>query len=325
MHGDPAHPYAPPLPDEPFDVFEKVDGSLAIIFHLGGAWLVATKASFISEQAQFAQAWLNERDTSGLIPGHTYLAEIVYPGNRIIVDYGDTRELVLLGVYDPAGVEQPVEDYEGAWRRLGGRLATRYRPGPTIVQLMQAAEEDANPFGCEEISGTGDEGYVVRFRLSGIRAKIKYADYLRLHRKLTGITARDIWRAVAVREIGNTALPHATAFALRMPKGEVRMMLEHGDPLAEILENVPDEFHDWVRGIEADLLSRADAAYALIGAAYLRIAHLAHDRHEFTKAAKATPYPRELFLILDGKSVGPLVWGRLRPPKSKPFRTDDEA
>jgi hypothetical protein len=127
-----------------------------------------------------------------------------------------------------------------------------------------------------------------------------------------------------VREIGHTAQYHAIGFCLRMPKGEVRMMLAQGDPVAEILENVPDEFHDWVRGIEADLVARAEAGLTLIGREYLRIAHLATDRPEFTKAAKKTPFAKELFLTLDGKSCAPLVWGRLQPPKSKPFRTDSD-
>lgn len=37
-------PYAPALPDEPFDVYDKVDGSLAVIFHYAGRWQVASRA-----------------------------------------------------------------------------------------------------------------------------------------------------------------------------------------------------------------------------------------------------------------------------------------
>ena len=49
QHGK-GHDFALPLPDEPFKVYDKVDDSLAIVFHHSGAWRVASKGSFISEQ-----------------------------------------------------------------------------------------------------------------------------------------------------------------------------------------------------------------------------------------------------------------------------------
>lgn len=41
----------PPIPNENFEVYEKMDGSLGIIFHYDGEWLIATRGSFTSEQA----------------------------------------------------------------------------------------------------------------------------------------------------------------------------------------------------------------------------------------------------------------------------------
>ena len=41
----------PPIPNENFEVYEKMDGSLGIIFHYEGEWLIATRGSFASEQA----------------------------------------------------------------------------------------------------------------------------------------------------------------------------------------------------------------------------------------------------------------------------------
>src|SRR5271170_895905 len=37
--------------DMPYEAFEKVDGSLGIIFNYNGVWQVATRGSFYSEQA----------------------------------------------------------------------------------------------------------------------------------------------------------------------------------------------------------------------------------------------------------------------------------
>ncbi len=39
------------IPNEPFEVFEKLDGSLGILFWYQGKWILATKGSFVSEQA----------------------------------------------------------------------------------------------------------------------------------------------------------------------------------------------------------------------------------------------------------------------------------
>jgi len=97
--------YAPPLPDEPFEVYDKVDGSLIIVFHYAGRWRAASKGSFTSEQAQWAQAWLDARDTNALWPDTTYLAEAIYPSNRIVVDYGQREDLVLLAAYEANGSE----------------------------------------------------------------------------------------------------------------------------------------------------------------------------------------------------------------------------
>ncbi len=100
-------PYAPPLPDEPFEVYDKVDGSLAVVFHYAGRWHAASKGSFTSSQAVWAQRRLDAADTTGLAPGTTYLAEMLYPANRIVVNYGERRDLVLLAVFGPDGTEVP--------------------------------------------------------------------------------------------------------------------------------------------------------------------------------------------------------------------------
>ena len=39
------------IPNEPFEVFEKLDGSLGILFWYQGKWILATKGSFTSDQA----------------------------------------------------------------------------------------------------------------------------------------------------------------------------------------------------------------------------------------------------------------------------------
>lgn len=42
------------IPDLPFETFEKLDGSLIILFHHDGGWHTATKGSLASSQARWA-------------------------------------------------------------------------------------------------------------------------------------------------------------------------------------------------------------------------------------------------------------------------------
>ncbi|MET9842806.1 hypothetical protein ABZZ01_34320, partial [Streptomyces virginiae] len=78
--------------------------------HYAGRWRVASKGSFISAQAVWAQRRLDGADTAALHPGTTYLAEILYPQNRIVVDYGDRRDLVLLAAFGLDGTEVPLAE-----------------------------------------------------------------------------------------------------------------------------------------------------------------------------------------------------------------------
>lgn len=141
MHG--VHDFAPPLPaDEPFEIFDKVDGSLIILFHYAGQWHAASKGSFSSDQAQWAQGCIDGTDRSGLDPALTYLAEAIYPGNRIVVDYGQRTDLVLLAAYRPAdGTEELLSAVAPHWAGIGPVVRTWGRPGPVrlhgVVQLGQ--------------------------------------------------------------------------------------------------------------------------------------------------------------------------------------------
>jgi len=85
--------YAGPLPvTEDFQIFEKLDGSMGTCFFYDGEWHVATKGSFHSDQAIWATQFLRDKvasDTPGYLPlkDYTYVCEIIYPENRIVVDY----------------------------------------------------------------------------------------------------------------------------------------------------------------------------------------------------------------------------------------------
>ena len=165
----------------PFKAFEKMDGSLGVSYVSSRGWEIATRGSFESEQAMKATQMLNTT-YADLVPKlnqkWTYLFEIIYSENRIVVDYGKEEKLVLLGVIRTSDdTEFSLEDFAD----LGFPL-----PRVFEIQDLDSLPRDIQNF----------EGYVVRFD-NGMRVKVKLDDYVRMHKLMTGITPNRVWEMLA--------------------------------------------------------------------------------------------------------------------------------
>ncbi|EFL18972.1 RNA ligase [Streptomyces sp. C] len=313
-------PYAPALPDETFEVYDKVDGSLAVVFHYADHWRVASKGSFTSSQAAWAQRLLDARDTSALVPGTTYLAEMLYPQNRIVVDYGDRRDLVLLAAFGADGTEVPLAEAAGHWQGIGS--VVKVWPAVPLDELLALAESNTLPGG-GSAAGTDAEGFVLRFA-SGVRAKAKLSEYVRLHKLLTGVNERDVWRAHGVQRFAGLPAKQL-AQGLNCTAADVEEA--GGKPLDALLEQVPDEFDAWVR----EVIARLEDAFAererAVDEAFEALAHLAGDRGAFARAAKEIRDGKirsAMFLRLDGRSTELVSWRAVRPETADPYTTDEE-
>jgi len=156
----------------------KVDGSLGILYKDNEGYKIATKGSFQSEQAIKATEFLKE--AMYLYPDinfdddYTYLFEVIYPQNRIVVDYGDLTDLVYLcSIHKETGETKFHTDH------------------PFSVTKVYSKDEFTQTW-LEQPKGTVIEGFVVLFN-NGKRLKFKLDDYRRLHYLLTGLTDRGIW------------------------------------------------------------------------------------------------------------------------------------
>lgn len=164
------------IPKQTFEVFEKMDGSLGICFYYNGEWHMATRGSFTSEQAIRGKEMLDKYDISKLNTHYTYLFEIIYKENRIVVDY-DFEDLVLLAVIDTETGAEPGLDFVNTH---DFKVVMRYKTwGEDWETLKKEISKD-------------NEGYVIRFS-GGMRMKIKGDEYVRLHRILTNFSTKDIW------------------------------------------------------------------------------------------------------------------------------------
>jgi len=283
--------YADSLPEEGCSIFEKIDGSMGTIFFYNDEWHVATKGSFISDQAIEALKMLRAADTRYLVPGITYVAEIVYPENRIVVDYKNRHDLVLLTSYLPDGREVLRPE---SWAGTG----FSYVPEIDIMHLTYTLNIDDLTFEHIIDSGTEAEGYVVRFD-SGVRVKMKFPEYLALHKILTNCTERTIWEALY---------------------NEIDM--------STFRENVPDEFDDWVTDTVDKINDSVDSFQTNCNIKFEGITRKTGyaDRKAFAlEASKLDPvYKSAMFLMYDGKSTRDLAFKSCYPDAVKPFRQDDE-
>lgn len=159
-----------------FIVWEKCDGSLGILCFYAGEIVVATRGSFESEQAVWFGKWLERKQKPAYDPGVTYLFELVFPANRIVVDYGKTEEAFLLAILDEHGRDlwplfESVDYFKKAKRFDGVKDFSIVNSDPQFA---------------------GQEGFVVQWA-SGFRIKIKADEYKRLHRLITQCSTRTIW------------------------------------------------------------------------------------------------------------------------------------
>ena len=162
-------------PTEKFEVYEKMDGSLGIVFWYRGQWVVATRGSFTSDQANKAREILRKYNTDIMFRHLTFCFEIIYPENRIVLDYGNDEKLVLLGTFDKNGKETD----SSIWSQWGFDVVKKYDGINDYKQLKEMVKND-------------QEGFVVKFS-NGDRVKVKGVEYLRLHKIMTNVTTTGVW------------------------------------------------------------------------------------------------------------------------------------
>jgi len=167
-------------PTPEFDVYEKMDGSLGILFSYYGEWVFATRGSFTSEQAIRGRELLNKYDLDLLSPGYTYLFEIIYDENRIVCKY-NYEDVVMLGC---------IETTEGGEVDIHNNY---YTNNFNVVKQYNGIQDYSN---LKNIIKDNQEGFVVRFS-NGDRIKIKGEEYIRLHKIMTGISTKSVWECLS--------------------------------------------------------------------------------------------------------------------------------
>ena len=298
--------------DVPAHISDKVDGSLAIFYPAeAGTWRIATRGSFTSHQAVYATKILQEKYPEFRPPdGITLLAEIVYPQNRIVLDYGDVSDLFLLGGVEIAG-----------GTILHPALFTGW-PGP-VAEVMSARtlrEALAMP------PRSNAEGVVVRTGLDMV--KLKQEDYIALHRIITNTSARVIWEHLAVNACKHLITkPKDWPKALHIgPERAAQVLAAGEDWMEKMLHGVPDEFYDWFAETTGRLTEEVIALRIEVDRAFADLnSRNRGDRKGFALDAREYWFSGMLFQLLDGRDITANLWTAVYPPAERPWgqRSED--
>jgi RNA ligase len=202
------------------------------------------------------------------------LFEIIYPDNRIVLNYGERDELIPLGgIYIPNGTYVPADE-----TALADHLTLR-----DVLELP--VRENA-------------EGWVIW--LDDVTAlKLKQQDYVELHRIVTGLNRKSIWRKVSN---------------------------DSPDDLDVFYAALPDELQTWAQGVARELQEEYAALVREIDNCYLNLLDYIYD----TEEDWVGPVSRKeiadwvnkmvppvlrgyVFATLDNKDIQDKLWASIEP------------
>lgn len=264
------------LPNEIPNVYAKMDGSLGIMYWWEGVPYIATRGSFTSDQALWATEYIRELGVTGGDNRYAHLFEIIYPENRIVVSYGNTKTLILLAM---------IEAESGRSVSIADHACWKFETAPSLK--FTSYEE------LKALNTQNEEGFVLHYPRADMRVKIKFEDYVRLHKVMTGLSQIGIWE-----------------------------MLRDGiDPFKS---DIPDEMYPWMREVvdklEHDFFCIEEEASIAALAAKDK-----GDRKAQAEFITKTRYPGIAFQILDNKDYKTAIWRMVRPKGLSTFRKDIDA
>lgn len=275
-------------------ITRKEDGSLGIGWEFEGNYGVATRGSFMSDQAVHATKLLSTDDKANIDWAKkkdlSRIWEIVYPENRIVLSYGGRDELIPLGTVG----------------NISGLI--QYRP----KRIVQAFDNKLELTFAEAIAlpiPDNEEGYVLDI-ISGSsesigHIKLKGDRYKELHGAIFGLSERKIWEAMG-RE----------------------------DDMDEFIASLPDELIPWAQGVVNRIGNEWDELYqSVVTAVASTLTHFESadgviPRRDLAQYIMANhkDISGPVFSMFDGKYNSVVEWSHKQiRPEHKLFRVEDNS
>jgi hypothetical protein len=171
------------FPSYPPEITDKLDGNLITLYEWAGRWWAASKGSFHSEHADWANNWLFHNCKCDWPQGYTPVFEMIAEElEHHVVHYGKVASglYLITMIHNESGDELSHRDCAD-WAEKNNII-----PVPALtVNLEQALRDNEK----------NSEGYVVSWPRCGrtpIRVKIKFPEFLRLQKLVHNIGPKEI-------------------------------------------------------------------------------------------------------------------------------------
>ncbi len=278
------------IPNEEYTIYEKLDGSLILAFMYKNKVIFATCGSFESDQVKFCEQLFKRNEfierwnlmLEELAYCHfheqniTFLFEIIYPDNKIVIDYGMKEDLILLSIIKNKNGKEFLDSDLEQFNFNRPKIYNKFNIDD-ILDLKK--RPDFN----------NEEGFVVKFK-NGYRVKIKYEEYFRLHKIISNVNEHYIWEA------------------LKDGKNLEEFLMNIPDETFEFIKNVSGHYISEYTSLEYYLHS----TFAMIKSQIP--ADDAEYRKKFAlQAVKHSNLSSALFSMLDGKKYEHILWKILEP------------
>jgi RNA ligase len=252
-----------------YTVTDKMDGSLIQVARYNGHLVISSSGSFTSPQAMKATELLRGKEEY-IEENWTYLFELIYPENRIVLNYGDKVSLTLLAMRH---TETGNEAGFGLWPDDIFEAVT-----PLALTL------DEIEIDLKRDAFINKEGYIVKFA-DGHRVKMKYDEYMRLHKIVSGVNEKYAWEC-----------------------------LRDGVDIEAQLVNIPDELFQFVKDAKAKFNAEFEAVDKVVRLVFQTINKDASRKEQAQFVlANHKEYAKILFQMLDGKDYSKLIWNMIEP------------
>lgn len=209
----------------------KEDGSCGILYPTPShdSLRFSTRGSFESEQSKVANDMFKPTEEQYIflrkciIENKTPIFEIIYPENRIVVDYGNEKDLKFVCLIDNETGKIIFDNlYHDLCDLFNTSKAYRFQP----ICFESSCEIDSYMELFKETFPDNFEGYVITNTKTGTSFKLKSKEYCRIHSIISNLSSIAIWKN-----------------------------LMSGFDIESILNNVPDEFYNWSKKKEAELVN----------------------------------------------------------------------
>ena len=142
----------------------------------------------------------------------------------------------------------------------------------------------------EKFDGENKEGFVIRFE-NGMRIKMKFQQYVKLHRIIAAATPLHVWE-----------------------------VLSAGGKMSDLLDQMPDELHNEVKAMGQKINDQyndiATKCLFWIGGYRREVGMtptITHTRKTAAFLIKQQKHPGILFKMYDNKEYSDLIWKEIRP------------